>query len=91
MSRRNLVWLVVLAALAFLFYRLPRMAAGPDALHRAYRPLIEVDALIRQNYVEAVTDPRLAEGAVRGIMRELDPYSGYIGPAEMESFRRTTT
>ena len=91
MSRRNLVWLVVLAALAFLFYRLPRMAAGPDPLNRVYSPLLEVDALIRQNYVEAVPDPRLAEGAIRGIMRELDPYSGYIGPAEMEAFRRTTT
>ncbi|MFH0982260.1 MAG: S41 family peptidase [Planctomycetota bacterium] len=91
MSRRNLVWLAVILGIAVLFFRFPRMAAEPDPLQRSYGPLLEVDALIRQNYVEPITDTRLLEGAVRGMMRQLDPYSGYIGPAEMESFRRSTT
>ena len=91
MSRRNLVWAAIIVVIAFMFYRLPRMAAEQDAVSRTYRPLVEVDALIRQNYVEPITDRRLVEGAVRGMMRQLDPYSGYIGPAEMEAFRRSTT
>ena len=91
MSRRNLVWIAVIVVIAFMFYRLPRMAAEQDSVSRSYRPLVEVDALIRQNYVEPITDRCLVEGAVRGMMRQLDPYSGYIGPAEMESFRRSTT
>ncbi len=91
MSRRNLIWIVVLIAIALLFYRLPQMAAEQDTVTKSYGPLVEVDALIRQNYVEPITDDRLVEGAVRGMMRQLDPYSGYIGPEEMESFRRSTT
>ena len=91
MSRRNLVWIVVIVALALLFYSLPPMAAERATVRRTYSPLTEVDALIRQRYVEAITDQRLVEGAIRGMMRQLDPYSGYIGPAEMESFRRSTT
>ena len=91
MSRRNLIWIVVIIAIALMFYRLPRMAAEQDAVARSYGPLVEVDTLIRQNYVEPITDDRLVEGAVRGMMRQLDPYSGYIGPEEMESFRRSTT
>jgi len=90
MSRRNLIWIAVILAIALLFYHLPRMAAEPDSVERSYGPLLEVDALIHQKYVEPVTDERLVEGAIRGMMRQLDPYSGYIGPAEMESFRRGT-
>ena len=90
MSRRNLIWIAVILAIAVMFCRLPRMAAEPDALRRSYGPLLEVDALVRQKYVEPVTDERLLDGAIRGMMRQLDPYSGYIGPAEMESFRRST-
>jgi carboxyl-terminal processing protease len=88
MPRRNLIWMAVVVAIAFVFYHLPRMTTEPDALHRTYGPLVEVDALIRRAYVEPIVDERLVEGAVRGMMRQLDPYSGYIGPAEMESFRR---
>ncbi len=91
MSRRNLVWIGVVAVLALMFYHLPQMAAEEDAMQRNYRPLLEVDALVRRKYVEPITDQRLVQGAIRGMMRQLDPYSGYIGPEEMESFRRSTT
>lgn len=91
MSRRNLVWIAVIIAITFMFYHLPRMAAEQDSVRRSYGPLVEVDSLIRRNYVEPITDQRLVQGAIRGMMRQLDPYSGYIGPEEMESFRRSTS
>ncbi len=53
-----------------------------------YRILVEVDALARQRFVERIVDDRLVDGAVHGMMRRLDPYSGYIGPDELEAFER---
>jgi len=53
-----------------------------------YGPLVEVDALCRQQYVEPIHDTRLVEGAVRGMMLRLDPYSGYIAPHELATFER---
>jgi carboxyl-terminal processing protease len=34
--------------------------------------------IVRKNYVEAVDERRLIEGAVRGMLHELDPHSSYL-------------
>jgi len=64
------------------------MAAEQDSVLRTYAPLVEADALIRQRFVEPINDDRLVDGAIRGIMLKLDPYSGYISPDELDGFRR---
>ncbi|HUU82422.1 MAG TPA: S41 family peptidase [Phycisphaerae bacterium] len=88
MSKRNLIWLAILALLVAAVYRLTPMAARQDAVYRTYAPLVEVDSLIRQKFVEPVPGDRLVEGAIRGMMLKLDPYSGYIAPEELDAFRR---
>jgi len=88
MSKRNLVWLGVIAAIALGFYRLVLLASQQDSVYRTYAPLVEADALIRQKFVEPIEDDRLVEGAIRGMMLKLDPYSGYIGPEELTTFWR---
>ena len=85
MSRRNLVWIGVVLAITLLFYALSPMRAGPEPVNRAYEALVEVDGLVRRHHVEPVADEHLVEGAIRGMMRKLDPYSGYIGPGEIET------
>jgi len=63
---------------------------GPSAASHAashyddLRFFSDVLALIRTNYVDEVDSERLIEGAVRGMVGELDPYSGYM---DAESFR----
>lgn len=88
MSRHSLTWVVIFGVVAVMFLRLPQMAATQDAITHIYGPLIEVDALAKQKYVEQIDTDRLVEGAIRGLLRELDPYSGYISPTQLPTFER---
>lgn len=36
--------------------------------------------LVRKNYVESIDERKLIQGAVRGMLRELDPHSSYLDP-----------
>ena len=86
--RHTLTWIAILGLIILMFLRLPPMVAKQDSLMNVYGPLVEVDALCRQQYVEPIRDGRLVEGAIRGMMMRLDPYSGYIAPDELPSFER---
>lgn len=52
------------------------------------RLLADVIDEVDRNYVKEVDRRALVESAVRGIVRELDPYSDYISPRQLERFRR---
>lgn len=86
--RHTLTWVAIVGLIVLMFLRLPPMVAKQDALLNIYGPLVEVDALCRQQYVEPIHDMRLVEGAIRGMMLRLDPYSGYIAPNELHAFER---
>ncbi len=86
--RHTLAWVAILGLIVLMFLRLPPMVAQQDSLINVYGPLVEVDALCRQQYVEPIRDTRLVEGAIRGMMLRLDPYSGYIAPDELAAFER---
>ena len=91
MSERNIVCLAIVVAVAVLFYCLTPLAADQDSLYRGFSPLVEVNALVRRRFVRSINDDRLVNGAIRGLMLNLDPYSGYISPAQMEAFERRHT
>jgi len=42
---------------------------------------------VERNYVEEIDRRDLMEGAIRGMLSKLDPYSSYIPPAEIEKFK----
>jgi carboxyl-terminal processing protease len=88
MHKHSLTWLAIFAVMALMFLRLPQMVARQDAVLNTYSALVEVDALARQKFVEPIEDERLVHGAIRGIMLQLDPYSGYIAPDELPWFER---
>lgn len=88
MLRSNITWLALFAVITVMFLRLPPMVARQDSVLNTYRALVEVDALAKERYVEPIHDARLVEGAIRGMMHRLDPYSGYIAPEELPAFER---
>ena len=57
-----------------------------------FYPLLELfaDALdqIDRNYVKQVDRRKLMEAAVRGMLAELDPYSEYVSPEDLDRFRQ---
>lgn len=50
-------------------------------------------AIVRENYVdkEKVSDEKLLKAALRGMLRELDPFSMYETPEQLKAIREDTT
>ncbi|PHR98527.1 MAG: peptidase S41 [Blastopirellula sp.] len=63
----------------------------PAEIDEDYLELIKLlaDTLdqVDRNYVKDIDRRKLMEAAIRGIVRELDPYSNYIAPKDLERFR----
>ena len=79
MPRHNLNIIIAAALLSYVCYqyadRTPYASAFADALN-----------LIQEDYVEPVDQRQLFNAAMRGMMDELDPYSSYIDPDQLEAF-----
>ena len=67
--------------------RVPFVSRPAQALTAEGRPVElfrEVYQLVHQRYVTSPDDSKLIEGAIKGLMRELDPHSEYL---DMQTFR----
>lgn len=68
----------------------PRELRDYYEYYEYFEELARVVVEIEANYVEEVDQKRLFEGSIKGMLRELDPYSAYI-PEEMYSIFRQDT
>jgi carboxyl-terminal processing protease len=55
------------------------------------RLFAEVFELIRDEYVDSVSDKKLMEAAIRGIVSDLDPHSAFLDAAELNEVRISTS
>ncbi len=75
-----LVAAVLLAAALVQGIRMKRSA--PEKVDQEYVRLVpEIMTMIKQKYVEEVSDKKLVEGAINGMLAALDPHSAYL-PAD---------
>jgi carboxyl-terminal processing protease len=71
-------------------------AQGANATTEAQSPysvlqqLARVLVLVENEYVEPVDRARLTEGAIKGMVAELDPHSSYLPPRAFNTFRGDT-
>ncbi len=68
-------------------------AAGVEVTPDTYRQLSlfsEVFERVRRDYVKPVTDKRLVEAAVNGMLTDLDPHSAYMNADEFKNMRVQT-
>ncbi len=80
MPRRNLLWLLFLAAASLACY--DRVQHNPNG-----RAVGDVLDQISRHYYEPVDSNSLFQGAVEGMVERLkDDYSAYIAPAEQKEF-----
>ncbi len=91
MTRRHLVWAAILAALFAIGWWVGRSSAtAPSDLYRDLDVFIEVLQKVEQAYVDPV-DPRAAiEGAIKGMLRDLDPFSQYLDARSWDNLKATT-
>lgn len=55
------------------------------------RKFTEAFSRIKDAYVEEVSDRKLLESAIKGMLSELDPHSTYLAPEEFEQLEESTT
>jgi carboxyl-terminal processing protease len=82
MPRRNLLILCISALVSLACYR--------QALMSHYgATLTEALGIIDRDYIDPVDSRVLFEGAMDGMVGQLDPYSGYTPPDEYNQFQQT--
>jgi carboxyl-terminal processing protease len=60
-----------------------------DDYYELYKTLVDALDQVERNYVKQVDRRELFEGAIKGVLSKLDPYSSYIPPDELSRFRST--
>jgi len=88
-SRPPRVWL------AFLFF----LPAVPSLAEQAQAPLpledlrtfVEVFERVKNTYVEPVSDQKLLENAIRGMLENLDPHSAYLVADDFAQLQESTS
>jgi carboxyl-terminal processing protease len=94
MSRRNLAWLLGIAAVSVLslaFFRIPTHAENED--YEDVALVVDVLQKVRQSYVTDLDRKqrrKLVEDMVNGGLEKLDPHSQYINPQEFKQFKKTS-
>ncbi|WP_428301189.1 S41 family peptidase [Immundisolibacter sp.] len=69
----------------------PAVAAGLELPVQELRLFSEVLGIIRQHYVEPVSDADLLKNAIRGMLAGLDPHSAYLEQDEFQELKEGTS
>src|SRR6266496_2917318 len=88
MNREKFVWLVSIALVAILALNLPGSLAQRDDDYAFVRTLIDIHRQVASNYVDTVDEGKLREGAIDGMLGELDPFTMYVPARREEQFNQ---
>ncbi len=88
MNRERIAWIVCITVLCLFALQLPGSQAARDDDYAFVRKLVDIHRQVATNYVEPIDEDKLRDGAIDGMMGQLDPFSVYIPPAEQEGFDR---
>ena len=88
MNREKMAWTISVLLLALLAFQIPHGLAQRDNDYAFVRTLVDIHRQVTNNYVEAVDQQKLEEGAIKGMMGQLDPFSVFVPPAQQEDFDR---
>jgi carboxyl-terminal processing protease len=95
MPRRNLAWLLGIAAVALFGYAVSHSAPSreKDRDYELVRLVVDVLHEVRHKYVNDVDPERerkLVEDMINGGLERLDPHSQYINPHDYKQFKKNS-
>jgi len=88
MNRERIAWMISVFIIAVLAFSLPGSMAQRDDDYSFVRTLVDIHRQVAANYVDPVDEAQLREGAIGGMLEELDPFSVYVPPSRQEDFDR---
>lgn len=86
MKREKMAWIVCLTLIALLTLQLPGTLAQREDDYAFVRTLVDIHRQVMGNYVEPVEAEKLRQGAIDGMLSELDPFSVYIPASQQKAF-----
>jgi carboxyl-terminal processing protease len=88
MNREKFAWIVSMVLVVILALQIPGSLASRDDDYSFVRTLVDIHRQVASNYVEPVDEDNLREGAIDGMLGQLDPFSIYVPPNKQEDFDR---
>jgi carboxyl-terminal processing protease len=88
MNREKLAWTASVLLLVVLAFQIPGTLAQRDDDYAFVRTLVDIHRRVVDNYVDPVDESKLNQGAIDGMLGQLDPFSVYVPPAREEEFDR---
>ena len=88
MNREKFAWTASVVLLVVLAFQIPGTLAQRDDDYAFVRTLVDIHRRVADNYVDPVDDDKLNQGAIDGMLAQLDPFSVYVPPARQDDFRR---
>ena len=86
MKKEKLAWAVSLVLIALLALQLPGSIPARDEDYAFVRTLVDIQRQLVSRYVEEVSPDKLRQGAIDGMLSQLDPYSVYVPPQKQKAF-----
>jgi len=86
-------WIFILSALSCLaavFYGLDGLALKQDqesSTFGQFKLFTEVMSVVRENYVQNLETEQLIQGAMKGMISQLDPHSSVLTPEEFKEMQ----
>lgn len=81
---------VLAAVLFFLGTLFPYAYGAVDRTLKQLRRLVDVIEFVKENYVEKTDTDKLVEGAIRGVVGELDDFSQYLDAKDYKNLKNDT-
>jgi carboxyl-terminal processing protease len=88
MNREKLAWVLSVVLVAVLAFQLPGSMATRDNDYAWVSTLVDVHRRVADNYVEKVDEDKLRQGAINGMLEQLDPYTIFVPHDKQEDFDR---
>ena len=86
MNRERIAWIMSIVLLAILALELPGSVAQRDDDYAFVRTLVDIHRQVTANYVEPIDQDKLRQGAIDGMLEQLDPYTVYVPPEKSVEF-----
>ncbi|NQT52103.1 peptidase S41, partial [bacterium] len=82
MRGKDYIWLLLLGVLVVL--QATPATARRDAEYDRFKQLVTIIEQVKRNYASEVSEDTLFLGAYKGVVAELDPYSQYMTPDDVQ-------
>lgn len=86
MNRERFAWIISLVLILFLTFQIPGSMAERDDDYSFVRTLIDIHRQVVTNYVDPVDESKLKQGAIDGMLGQLDPFTVYVPPSHEKQF-----